>query len=275
MQFINTCIFCDNKSPSKEHIFPQWLKKIIREKVPTEFNRNLLINDGCNKRLQVFKKSANNPILSTQTKKVCKPCNNQWLSNFESSVIPIFTKLSNQQSVELSTEDQARLSMWAALLSIKWDLTDTNTSGHTKSDIKFIYNHRTLPTSFRVWVGYSKDDGIQAFHKTMILGKKNEAPPTAPNLRSTGLQLGTIILYILSHENNVYSELEQANHYNQRLVQIWPTNANVFLDRSKMKENDDPDLKITTLFFGMQDDFKFKSRMLQAFPELIQTLYLE
>ena len=276
MQFINTCIFCGSKSPSKEHIFPQWLKKIITETERTEFNRNLItIDSPTSCRIQKFEKSANNPTLSSQTKRVCTNCNNQWLSKLENSIIPIFKKLTTEQATELDTQEQTLLSMWASLLSMKWDLTDNNTSGHKSQDIQFIYKNQLAPNNFRVWLGYSEDFGVQVSHKTMIMAKRNEIAPTSPNLRSTGLQLGTVALYILSHEEDVYSEVQEANHLNRRLIQIWPSSSTVVLDRSQNKANSISDMKITTLFFGMQDNVKFISRMLSAFPELLETSDLE
>lgn len=162
--------------------------------------------------------------------------------------------------------------MWASLLSIKWDLTDENTSGHKSTDIQYIYENKLAPNNFRVWLGYSEDLGVQVSHKTMIMAKLDEVPSASPNLRSTGLQLGTIALYILSHEDAVHSEVEEANHLNRRLVQIWPSSSTVVLDRSYHTANSIWDMKITTLFFGMQDNEKFTSRMLRFFPELFDTL---
>jgi hypothetical protein len=271
MQFINTCIFCGNQKPSKEHIFPQWLKKIISEPAPTEFQRSLVTKGTSGRNnFKKFDKRTQNPILSSQTKRVCKPCNNGWLSVLENKIIPIFKRLTYEQTIDLDIEEQTLLSTWASLLSIKWDLTDVNTCGHKPGDIKHIHDTKFAPPNFRVWVGFSHDHGVQIAHRTGIIVRNQKLESETPNLRSSFFMLGTVAFHILSHEESSWGMVKHANHSNNKLIQIWPNMSSVTLNREAMEKHEIWQSKSTAHFFGMQDNSSYVLQTLAEFPELIE-----
>lgn len=228
-QFKNQCIFCNKNSTSAEHIFPRWLGRTLSYPTSSStFNRSLTKSVSDRYKRRVIPKNTSNHASGLTTRKVCIECNNQWLSDIENTVQPIFTRIIHSEKTELKKEDQAVLAKWAYLLAIKWDLMEKAISGYQPIFYSNFYKNRTPPQNTRVWVGLSGNDDIQAYHRTIAL-YYDFAPNTIPNIRSTTLKIGPVVFHILTHEEISYSYIESANAFNNLLTQIHPFQTDVEL----------------------------------------------
>ncbi|SDR20552.1 hypothetical protein SAMN04490186_3987 [Pseudomonas grimontii] len=249
-------------------MFPQWLRNHISEKSHNKsFNRALTIRKAeTHISTQRFPKNSNNPILSLQTKKVCITCNNGWMSELESKIIPIYEKLKRKEFITISNDEAFTLGLWATMLAMKWDILETNTSGYTEPDTNYLYKYKSPPPNVRVWLGHCDQSGIVAWHRTYLHLTQYSPEQLTPNVRSTTFMIGHIILHILSHEDSSINRIIRANEKNNRVVKIWPSATAVDFNKPKIERSTEETTKSMTIFCGMQHDSDYVHRLLQLLP---------
>jgi len=99
------CTFCHVEKVTKEHVFPEWIAKLLKE--------TLQIEDWAASRPGgiTWKK----PDLDVAVKRVCKKCNETWMAGIEDEAIPILTPLilADETPIHFSTADQTTVARWA------------------------------------------------------------------------------------------------------------------------------------------------------------------
>jgi hypothetical protein len=101
------CIFCDGSPVSREHVLPEWFRKMVNIDEPRPGS--------------VTHHTPGNPTeidfeaipVSRTAKVVCESCNNGWMSQLEAKAAVILTPLLQGQSGQLSEDDLAVLAQWA------------------------------------------------------------------------------------------------------------------------------------------------------------------
>jgi hypothetical protein len=83
------CIFCDNNSGSREHLWPLWIHE-RKDFEPLKSKRGDLEILIPNPKLVV--------------KAVCKKCNNGWMSDLEGVSIPLIGSMMQNVSIQLDRE---------------------------------------------------------------------------------------------------------------------------------------------------------------------------
>ncbi|HRN96978.1 MAG TPA: hypothetical protein PLZ58_00805 [Candidatus Saccharibacteria bacterium] len=99
------CIFCGSDNElTREHVFPDWLSSLFDKKIK---GVNEVRGDNLNRTWQ-------SSLFQDKTKAICRVCNNGWMSDIESDVKPILTKLAfTYDAYDLGSEDQRKLALWA------------------------------------------------------------------------------------------------------------------------------------------------------------------
>jgi len=136
------CLFCDNNSGSREHLWPKW----IHERVdfgPLKMDRY--------KSEQII---IPNPQFTV--KSVCGICNNGWMSNLEGLNVPIIGSILNDISITLDRGQQNAVAAWAVKTAMILDSTRPKEAGdrfYLKSDCVRMRESLTMPLRTRVWIG--------------------------------------------------------------------------------------------------------------------------
>lgn len=99
-----TCIFCgSSKELTREHVFPDWLSSMFDKKIQ---GTNVVRGDNLDRTWQ-------SSLFQDKIKAICKTCNNGWMSNIESDVKGVLTKLAfTYDAHNLTFEDQRKLALW-------------------------------------------------------------------------------------------------------------------------------------------------------------------
>ena len=105
------CIFCGGKANSKEDAIPRWLAANYQS--PAFMDLQL----GDDK--PVISYPVDQPELLI--KKVCKKCNNEWMSRLEISAQPIIDRLREQPSCELNDEECRILALWSCKTAMMFE----------------------------------------------------------------------------------------------------------------------------------------------------------
>src|SRR4051812_25295706 len=111
-----TCIFCGETPVTREHLWPDWLRRLVD--VPVPFRHHLEQEvDGVEVRDERFE-----AIPYDQTVRVvCAGCNNGWMSRAESDAKPILEPLLEFRGRQLHRREQRILASWALLRACCFD----------------------------------------------------------------------------------------------------------------------------------------------------------
>jgi hypothetical protein len=141
---MSVCIFCRlpfsrKRRRSDEHIWPRWMHGLLPEKPGAQrlFDAAELVEDHAYGRVlhKHFKPRV-----------VCRPCNNEWMSGWETTTKPILRALMLGETQHLDRRSQTILATWACMKNMVAEFSD--------------------PTScIRVW---SKDAKAQCYKRDLI-----------------------------------------------------------------------------------------------------------
>jgi len=111
------CLFCPSTKLNQEHIWPNWIVKQFRHRLPG--HRGYRVSQTRNDK-RILSVSAN---LEHTTRVVCRPCNEGWMSRVESAAKPELTSLIHfAVGVRpVTVEAQLILSVWATLRSMVFE----------------------------------------------------------------------------------------------------------------------------------------------------------
>ena len=101
-----TCIFCNNPSGSREHVWPKWL---LERKDLGPFR--LKIGNGQEKVIDV----------ELQVKTVCGKCNNGWMSDLEAEAKPILEQMFDDKPISLDQKQQEIIARWLMKTAMVYD----------------------------------------------------------------------------------------------------------------------------------------------------------
>ncbi len=136
------CIFCDNNSGSREHLWPKWIHE-RKDFGPLRIQRgnapSIIVPDP-----------------EQKVKTVCGTCNNGWMSDLESENIPLIGCMFQALSTPLTEARQHSVAAWA----VKTAMVGESTKGRNAPNLFYEKNervnlrvHRTIPDRTRIWIG--------------------------------------------------------------------------------------------------------------------------
>lgn len=136
------CIFCDNQSGSKEHLWPDWMHRLITF---APINRQ----EGSGHVLV-----GQDPEVTINT--VCGTCNNGWMSQLEQKNVTRLKAMLLNTPITLDRGGMKLLTEWAvktAMVSDSIKPRNDNENFFTRDERIAIRESRTIPERTRVWIG--------------------------------------------------------------------------------------------------------------------------
>jgi hypothetical protein len=233
------CIFCGGTPVNSEHLFSEWISKIVPRVTQRHFREER--KDSATQNIRTAgtyqSRRIEGDIASRKLKAPCRKCNSGWMSCLETLAKPVLTPLILGQETTLDLGAQRTLVDWVILKTIIGERDDEASARIPDSDIKQFYKHRAPPNGLKAWVGrysrrtgapgtrYSRfaiwrDDGIGVQISSFFIGELyihvfTSSVPPRPNrdiyrLRERGAQLlaqiypstGSSIAWPLTHSMN-------------------------------------------------------------------------
>jgi len=210
------CIFCDEDSGSREHLWPKW----IHER--KDFGA-LRIQRGNAAPIVV-------PDPEQKVKTVCGKCNNGWMSDLESENIPLIGCMFHGLTVPLTEVQQHSVVAWA----VKTTMVIESTKGrnapnlfYEKSERVNLRVHRTIPNRTRIWIGTISGLHLGAFGTDITILANAQ----------TRIGMGSVATIVVGHfvaqvvtmhinpdftEKDVTDVQPKPGDWNSRLIKIWP-----------------------------------------------------
>ncbi len=254
------CIFCNGYGLTKQHVFPDWIKKIL-PRDSTNHHQNITSYAlGNNKTIFVHPdlQIKNGHPGSRKIRNVCGNCNNGWMSELEQIAKPSLTDLILGNNTTLSQGIQAIIARWVVMTSIMAEYTDTNT-------ISIQELHRTLLMSksnpgegWQIWLGnYSGNEWVFRYrhHGGFLLKrdqyekliKENKKPEL--NLQISTIVLGALFIHSVCSLPEVSQNFVFDNDLKESVIKIWPPNEELIISPSSNKITDSIANEISEYFF--------------------------
>jgi hypothetical protein len=120
------CIYCSQEGTSKEHVWPKWIRKHAAEVMgidPANTQKYWGAQEQKGTPPTVHGGRKGGSRLTLTTKRICEPCNNNWMSQLEDDAIPLLTPVIEGKSRQLSVPEQRVLAAWTtktALSFVYW-----------------------------------------------------------------------------------------------------------------------------------------------------------
>lgn len=150
-----SCIFCNSKDTSREHIYPKWLFNTF---TPEEQFFSPLISEQLIQLFPEYEKYYDRKTQSLNrrinyadfvTKRVCINCNSGWMSKLETSVMQCLEFDNDEQVFQLSSVQASKVALWAILKIILISLTVSNDFNWSQSTLEALMK-QIVPEGFIV-----------------------------------------------------------------------------------------------------------------------------
>lgn len=219
---MRTCMFCGDKVSSVEDVWPLWLMKLF----PVSDEASIYREIGAR-----TPKEWKTPKPRLRIKRLCKECNNGWMSRLESVTKPLFESILNQQLIAIEPSDQVILARWAVKTAMVLDTVDSNrTWFYDETEKLRMRETQTIPERTSVWIAKSVNyPNIYSAAKDLWTSPNN----TGVHAFVTTMGFGSLALQVVSIKPPAKIPANKAITYDvsdgpwdQTLVQVWPVNKN-------------------------------------------------
>jgi hypothetical protein len=141
---MSTCLFCNNRVNSEEHLWPQWIHE--RE------------DFGPAKIEKASPKTIIVPHPKITVRAVCRACNGGWMSEkIEVPNIPIIGSMMQNLSITLDREQQSSVAAWCMKMAFLADWTRRGGRRHrfyTRDEALAFAADQTIPSNTHIWIGH-------------------------------------------------------------------------------------------------------------------------
>lgn len=169
-----TCIFCGLRADTREHLFPDWVNRIVAE---TSFLGQFLVvtDEGMKRRRYDTNQAAN-----LEARIVCHRCNHGWMSDLETEAATLLKPMALGEQTKLTTPEQLVVAQWAAKTAMvgEW-IMGYRPLVFSQEDREMVRTERRPPARARVCIAaYSRDiPTATRFVRAGVTAQDQNAPP--------------------------------------------------------------------------------------------------
>lgn len=170
-----------------------------------------------------------NPRL--RVKRLCRNCNNGWMSRLENVAKPLFNSILEEQLVVIDPSDQFTFSCWAVKTAMVLETIDSNrTWFYDETERRLMCQTQAIPQRTSVWIAKCVDHpNIYSVAKDLKTSPNDAAVcafVTTMGFGSIALQVVSLKVpaTILPKAKVTYDVSD--GPWDQTLVQVWPASRN-------------------------------------------------
>lgn len=232
-----TCIYCGKSPLTKEHIWPEWLKRYIPRAQPSHRRQFSLVHPT---HIEPTVGNHAGDIQTVHVKIVCENCNSGWMSRLQNNAKPVVLKLAQGQHATLNLKQQQLLAAWVAMSVISSEYVPPGPSVTPQSERDFLRDHQLAPENWNIWIGhFFRRDWPSSYVRSLmeVVSKKQAtihdpgdgklAIPTRPNTQTVSLIVGQLYIHAATSSmpvpRRIFREMRFLRGRRQLLRRIWPT----------------------------------------------------
>jgi hypothetical protein len=216
-----TCVFCGRTPVTREHLWPDWLRREANIRLPFEY-RIEQEHDGVETRDITF----TTPPFTNTVKAVCTNCNGGWMSATEDSAKPILQDLIYGNGRTLDPSDQQKLATWAFLKACVFDEVHPTERVVPAEHRQRLYTYKRPPaTGVAIWIGtYEAQEVGHYAYQGLKIGRDDLPDPEGPTIDIVTITAGALIVQVAGSllPDLSFDELELPPELH--VAKIWPAN---------------------------------------------------
>lgn len=209
-------MFCRKaRKMTAEHLFPEWVLELF---------------DRAESELSFWDEEAGtNRVAGRMTeievRRVCKGCNEGWMSNIESRVAPILRPFILGDAGELDHAEQLLAAAWVVKTAMVGEWTVPSVHAISQNDRDYVYNHRKPPPLTHIWLAaWSKAEEPPLSFETHQFGFLPDGKTALPRRGYLAtFFIGHLGCQVLGHPFGSVN-VDDGN-FGPAVVQIWPVAA--------------------------------------------------
>lgn len=121
-----TCLFCEGRATTREHVLPRWAGSALAAGEPEAIRQLITVGTG-----RPIERVRTGLLFSGTAKVVCATCNNGWMSRLETSARAVLTPMIQGEGILLDWNAQRTLAAWALKTASVADHAQGNPWRHT------------------------------------------------------------------------------------------------------------------------------------------------
>jgi hypothetical protein len=209
------CLFCDNNSSSKEHLWPKWIHE-RKGFGPINFQ---LCSSG--------KKELPNPEIMVKT--VCGVCNSGWMSKLEAANIPIIGNMLQDVAIPLDEPQQRLVAAWTVKTAMMTDSMKGRGAPnqfYSRDECINMRLKQQIPNRTLIWIG--RMDGMHLVDTGTDFALFDFQEERVGMGSVTTIVAGHFVTQVaavhIEKDNTEVASLPcKMGNWAESLVQIWPT----------------------------------------------------
>ncbi len=224
-----TCIFCGDRSSTKEDAWPKWIGRLITkmsrgEKVSMELRGAGLTQA----RHQTWKADT----LEQKVRAVCARCNGGWMSDLEASVQPFLAPMiESARATMLDLRSQRLTALWATKMAMVFEHVGIRGPIYYTHDQRYTLRDTLMPLDgTSVWIGRYAGGRMVVQNLSHVLGRPRKGSATMCGHSAT-LWIGKLVVQVLGYQSgelgigqdDVVDIPVHPGPWNTTLLQVWPT----------------------------------------------------
>lgn len=161
------CIFCGRNADSGEHVWPKWSHS-MHAKVAG--HTQLTFEAPVTKKVmsRTFDRRRQGSVAKVAIKRVCKTCNNGWMSHYEDRCKPMLSAMMQGEKLALAENDQVLLAEYFAfkIMVLDWTAADAVIEAADRNDF---FENRTIPKNMQIMIAYCPDPQMGAYYRAHFM----------------------------------------------------------------------------------------------------------
>jgi hypothetical protein len=223
------CAFCDAEATSGEHIWDNWINKVLSK---TRYNAK--------KRLSLDSKPIQFPTkgLNEKLPVVCVACNTGWMSDLTGQIKDRFSKtILEGTPISLDCRDAVLLAAFTFMKAAVKDYCYGNDVFFTRAARERLRKSLTIPPLVKMWFAAYQGSSRYAFHSNFhIVSRDTPGPLQGMEFFSYTYILGQLTLQLLAprwkdilHRGRPLVTLFPNAFWQPATVQFWPCAGDILL----------------------------------------------
>jgi hypothetical protein len=223
-----TCVFCGRPADSREHLFSDWMHKVLPSQEPMLHFRQLG-KDGATRR-----EWARRPFRD-KVRFVCCGCNGGWMSDLEKYAAPLLRAPMTKTPCAFDLAQQRILATWAVKTSLVFQASQMDAPIAPRQHFAHLRERRSPPHQVTVWLGSHyrarEDPANSVFLQRPLRFESEDGRLEDAQLDAAGpgylnfLAVGGISFVLVGHRFADRISVDYRGHLADGLIRIWPNSA--------------------------------------------------
>lgn len=212
---------------SREHVWPDWFNGVLADDL------GWTISHAHAGRGTEWERQT--PYIDQTVRRVCKVCNETWMSALEAEAKELLTHMMYGNAVTLKPTHQELLMRWGYKTTLTLALVAA-TSPIPLEQYRYFHRERRPPKSVHIRIGYYSGSRWTCFFRNQALFMEGgDLEPTAPNAYQATMTFGRLLIQTIAnhghdfigvtyHNPGAYLRLFPPKGTDLRWPTIWPIN---------------------------------------------------